>query len=153
VVCAGRRFGKNVMALELLIMPALKGWPVAFFSATHKLLAEFWRELAAAVVSVTKRKLEQEHRLELTTGGGIDCWSLESQGAGRGRKYKIAVIDEAAQCGHLDLVWNEDIRPTLTDFVGTAWFLGTPRGRNAFWRFFRFGQSEDHPDWMSWQLP
>ena len=153
VVCAGRRFGKNVLALELLIMPALEGKPVAFFSATNKLLAEAWRDLCSTLAPVTTRKLEQEHRLELSTGGVIDCWSLEGTGAGRGRKYARVVVDEAAQSNQLETLWNEDLRPTLTDYSGDAWFLSTPRGRNGFWRLFRKGQSADSTEWMSWQFP
>jgi Terminase large subunit, T4likevirus-type, N-terminal len=153
VVCAGRRFGKNVLALELLVMPALEGKPVAFFSATNKLLADAWREYCSILEPVTSRKLEQEKRIELTTGGSIDFWSLESEGAGRGRKYIRIVVDEAAQFKGLERAWNEDIRPTLADYSGDAWFLSTPRGRNGFWKLWRKGQSEDHPDWKSWTFP
>jgi hypothetical protein len=102
---------------------------------------------------VTARKLEQEKRIELKTGGSLDFWSLESEGAGRGRKYRRIIIDEAAQYSRLETAFTEDIRPTLTDLRGDAWFLSTPRGRNAFWRFFQLGRSADHPEWASWQFP
>jgi hypothetical protein len=161
VLAAGRRWGKNVLALDLLIMPpngALRdgdsgGWPVAFFSATNKLLADAWREFCAILAPITTRKLEQEHRLEIIGGGSLDCWSLESEGAGRGRHYRRIVIDEAAHFNRLEQAWTTNLRPTLTDYQGDAWFFSTPSGRNYFWRLFQMGQSADHPEWMSWQYP
>ena len=44
---------------------------------------------------VTKRKDEQVKQIELVTGGKVDFWSLEEPDSGRGRKYKVAVVDEA----------------------------------------------------------
>ena len=153
VLACGRRWGKSHLALELLILPALEGFPTACFQATTKLMSEFWRDISLILVPLMARKLEQEHRIELKTGGSIDLWSLESEGAGRGRRYKCLVVDEAGLVRGLDKIWNEDLRPTLTDYSGSAWFVGTPNGRNAFWSFFQRGQSEDHPDWASWTFP
>jgi hypothetical protein len=153
VLACGRRWGKSHLALELLIIPALEGYPTACFQATTKLMSEFWRDLTVILAPLTARKLEQEHRLELTTGGSVDLWSLESEGAGRGRRYKTLVVDEAGLVRGLDKIWNEDLRPTLADYAGSAWFVGTPNGRNGFWQFFQRGQAEDHPEWMSWTFP
>jgi hypothetical protein len=153
VLCAGRRFGKNELAVHLIIECALRGSPVGYFAPTNPLLSDAWRELSRVLTPVTVRKREDEHRLEFIGGGRLECWSLEAIGAGRGRKYRRVIIDEAATYSKLESAFNEDIRPTLTDLRGDAWFLSTPRGRNAFWRYFRQGQSPDHPDWMSWQFP
>ena len=46
VVCCGRRWGKTVLGIDRLIHPALKGKPVAWFSATHKLMADTWARIA-----------------------------------------------------------------------------------------------------------
>ena len=44
------------------------------------------------------------------------------------------------------------MRPTLADYRGHAWFLGTPKGRNYFQRLFSLGKT-GRADWKSWRLP
>lgn len=106
------------------------------------------------LASVTAHKLEDEHRLELITGGVVDMWSLDQPDAIRGRKYKLLVINEAAQIDDLQDAWEQVIRPTLTDYQGGAWFAGTPKGQNYFWELWQRGQgAEGFPDWKSWRYP
>lgn len=149
----GRRFGKTTLGIHVLIQPVLKGYPVAFFSPTYKMLSDVWRDMATVLQPIVKRVSVQERRLELVTGGVVDMWSLEDGNAGRGRKYKRVVVDEAAMIAHLEQAWNAAIRPTLTDFQGDAWFMSTPRGYNFFRTMYGWGQDDAHPDWMSWQMP
>jgi hypothetical protein len=153
VVCCGRRWGKTVLGIDRLIHAALLGKPVAWYSPTIKLSAEVWRELKRALKPVTTAKNEQEKRLELTGGGSIDFWSLDSIDSGRGRKYALVVIDEAAMIPDLEQAWQETIRPTLTDYEGEAWFLSTPKGMNYFRRLYDLGQDPLREDWTSWQMP
>ncbi len=49
--------------------------------------------------------------------------------------------------------WQYSIRPTLADYQGDAWFLSTPKGRNAFWQMWQWGQDTQNPEWASWQMP
>jgi len=71
----------------------------------------------------------------------------------RGRKYALAVIDEAPLVADLQSAWQNAIRPCLADLKGSAWFLGTPRGFNHFKTLFDRGQDSASPDWASWQMP
>jgi hypothetical protein len=151
VLECGRRFGKTTLGVDLVIDPALDGKPTAWFAPTYKLLAEAWREIVRATQDVTARVSQQDKRLELITGGSIDCWSLDTPDAGRGYKYARAVIDEAGIVRDLGEAWEQAIRPTLTDYRGDAWFLGTPKGRNYFHRLFVKGQ-EVTGDWKSWRF-
>jgi hypothetical protein len=138
--------------MDRLIHPALKGKPVAWFSPTYQILLEAWRSLASTLHSVTTRKSDTEHRLELCGGGVIEGWSLDNLDAGRGRAYQAIVVDEAAMVAGLEQAWTQSIRPTLTDFRGEAWFLSTPRGvANYFHTLFR--KSESDPNWASWSMP
>jgi hypothetical protein len=50
-------------------------------------------------------------------------------------------------------VWQEDLRAALSDRQGSAIFISTPDGRGYFYDLFMRGQSDDWPDWASWQLP
>lgn len=116
-------------------------------------MAETWRELCAILAPVVSYKNEQEKRLELFGGGVVELWSLDSPDAGRGRKYALVVIDEAALVPQLAEAWQRSIRPTLTDLQGSAWFLSTPRGLDFFKMLFDRGQDPTVNDWASWQMP
>jgi predicted phage terminase large subunit-like protein len=153
IVACGRRFGKTALGIDVGIEAALPGYPVGWFAPTYRLLAEVWRELRLILAPLTVHKSETEHRLELVGGGVIDCWSLDGPDSGRGRKYKRVVIDEAAIVPHLEDAWEQSIRPTLTDLVGDAWFLSTPKGFNYFHTLWNRGISPEYPEYASWQMP
>ena len=153
VVNCGRRFGKTVLGMDRLIHPALEGKPVAWFSPTNKSMADTWRMVQSILAPVTLAKSEQEKRLELINGGVIDFWSLDNPEAGRGRKYALVVIDEAALIPGLSQAWQQSIRPTLTDMRGGAWFLSTPKGMDYFKLVYDRGQDPEREDWASWQMP
>ena len=153
VVALGRRAGKSTLAQHLLADVALHAKPAGYFAPTYKLLAEFWREVRAVLEPVTRMKSEQDHRLELITGGTLECWSLDDPDPARGRKYALIVLDEAAMVRDLLEIWQLALRPTLTDLAGGAWFMSTPRGLNDFWSLYQQGQDPLQTDWSSWQMP
>jgi hypothetical protein len=100
---------------------------------------------------------KSERWIKLNRGGRVDFWSLEHQRvgatkAGRGRKYALAWIDEAALDPNLEDNWNKAIRPTLTDLRGSAWFTSTPKGRDGFYRLHLNGL-QGKPGWASWTMP
>jgi hypothetical protein len=153
VVCCGRRWGKTVLGMNRLILPALHGKPVAWFAPNYRVLSDVWRQLQIALQPVIVRVSQQDRRIELHGGGVIEMWSLDSPDAGRGRAYALVVIDEAAMVANLEPAWQQSIRPTLTDFLGHAWFLSTPKGMSYFKRLFDRGQDQANEDWASWQMP
>lgn len=153
VVCMGRRWGKTVLGLIVIVLLALQGKPVAWFSPTYKMLADVWREAKRLTRPIARHISEQEKRIELITGGVIDFWSLDNPDAARGRKYAGVVIDEAAMVAWLGEAWQAVIRPTLTDYSGVAWFFSTPKGRNFFWQIWQLGQDPAQTEWASWQMP
>lgn len=158
IACMGRRFGKTLTGILLAYfgMPSarcgmISGQPVGWFAPQYKVLDEAWRSTQAFLKPLISRVDSQQHRLELKPGGSIDFWTLESADAGRGRKYALAIIDEAAMARNLEEAWTSAIRPTLADLQGLAWFLSTPKGSNYFKTLF--DRAADDPDWMRWQLP
>ena len=151
VLQCGRRFGKTTLGVDLEIDTALDGKPTGWFAPTYKILDDAWREAVAATRDIAEKVDKQERRIELITGGVIEFWSLDTADPGRSRKYARIVIDEAGIVRDLQAAWNEAIRPTLTDYRGDAWFLGTPKGRNYFHQLFVKGQ-EPAGDWKSWRF-
>ncbi|NJK82280.1 MAG: hypothetical protein HC876_19165 [Chloroflexaceae bacterium] len=151
VVC-GRRWGKTVLGINRLVLPALEGAPVAWMSPTYRMLAEVWREVTHLLRPVAVRVVAEQYRIELYGGGVVEMWSLEQPDTIRGRKYRRVVIDEAAMVRDLGTVWQMVIRPTLTDLRGDGWLLSTPKGRGFFWECFQRGQQPEGA-WKSWQMP
>ncbi len=66
----------------------------------------------------------------------------------RGIYLDGVVLDEYADMD--PRVWSEIIRPALADRQGWAVFIGTPKGRNAFYELWRRSQSE--AGWFSLML-
>lgn len=153
VLCAGRRTGKSVLSRRRLLRVAAKGRPVAYFAPTYKMLSEYWRETVQEWQPLIEKLNVQQNRILLKGGGSLDMWSLDEPNAARGRKYAHVAIDEAAIIARLQEAWQQVIRPTLSDYQGTADFYSTPRGHNFFYQCFQRGQDEAHPEWISWQLP
>lgn len=161
VCCLGRRTGKTVLGMDVLIdgprqKGALHGYPVAWYAPNYKLLSEVWRKLVRTLAPVTKAKNEQEKRIELITGGVVEMWSLDDADAGRGRKYATVVIDEAAMIRNLDDAWQNNIRPLLSDYSGEAWVLSTPKGDNFFRELYERGNPANparETDFVSFQMP
>ena len=152
VVMCGRRFGKSALGIRLVCDAALKGQPVGWFAPSYKLALEAWRELVTRLGPLIDRQSEQDKRLELKTGGVVEVWTLDSPDPARGRKYALAVIDEAGIAKDLLAVWQAAIRPTLVDLGGRALILGTPKGRrHGFVVLFHRGETGDDPDWASFR--
>ena len=149
VLVCGRRFGKTMLGIDRLVQ--VMDYPCAWFSPIYRDMLEVWREAVEIYKPITKRVSVSDRRIELTTGGVVEFWSLENEDAGRGRKYKRVIIDEAAKAPYLQAAWEQAIRPTLTDYKGDAYFLSTPKGRNYFWRLYQRALSGG--EWQTWHYP
>jgi hypothetical protein len=151
VIDCGRRWGKDVILTRRTSKKAARGMHVGFFAPTYKMLSENWRTFTNILYPVTKDKSEQEHRIDTISGGVLECWSLDSPDASRGRKYHYTAINEAAMVKSLENAWNNVIRATLADYRGSADFASTPRGLNYFYTLWQ--QAENNPEWARWKKP
>ena len=152
VLKCGRRFGKTSLAEELVIDPALDGYPSAYYAPTYKDLSEFWWYVVNICKDVIAHKNEQLRQIRLITGGVIDMWSLDDPDSGRGRKYKRVVIDECEKAKKLEQAWKGTIRALLTDYKGDAWFLSTPKfGTTFFKEIHKYNIQDKYAhEWQSW---
>lgn len=151
VVDCGRRWGKSVMATNLLANCAINGLPAGYFTPTYKLLNETFNNLLLILDPIIKRKNDNQF-IELITGGKIEFWSLENELAGRSRKYKLLIVDEASFTKNLWQRWTESLRATLSDLRGDAWFFSTPKGKNDFYKLYVRGLNKEN-GWMAWKMP
>lgn len=148
----GRRSGKTTTG-EFLAghAAAIQNCSVGWFAPNYKYLLDAWREIKLMLGDAIVRVDSQEKRLEMIGGGFIDFWTMDSDDPARGRKYSLAIIDECGIVKNLLSCWQSAIRPTLVDYRGSAYFLGTPKGRREFFQLFAKGESGD-PDWASFRL-
>ena len=153
VLSCGRRFGKTRFALLRSLKPVLNGKPVAYFAPTYKMLTEFWRDAVEMYKPVITEINKAEHRFMVMGGGSFQMWSLDSADTVRGRKYALALIDEAAMVPNLEDAWNAVIRPTLTDYEGEADFYSTPKGMGFFHTLYTRGEDPEFTDWAAFHFP
>lgn len=149
----GRRWGKTVLGADVAMEMMTAGYPVGWFAPEYKYLLGAWDAFDKALQSITTRRNQNERLIEVKGGGSLEMWSLDGGNAGRSRKYARVIVDEAALVPNLMKRWTEDIRATLTDLKGDAWFLSTPKGRNDFYQLWLRGQDPLDTEWQSWQMP
>ena len=77
-------------------------------------------------------------KIRSPSGGHCDFWSVDhSQRAGRGRKYHLVLIDEAAHDEGYLTSSRAAIAPTILDYAGSIVEASTPNGvepTNHFWQ-------------------
>src|SRR5437660_1925623 len=148
----GRRWGKNVLGIDEAMTAALRGERVGWFEPNYKYLLEAWRELAQRLRPVARHISEQEKRIELITGGLIEAWTCDTPDPARSRAYHLVIINEAGLIRGLRAIWQESIRPALTDFAGRALFLGTPKGRSHDFSVLH-SKAAGTTDWQDFRGP
>lgn len=142
----GRRFGKSELSQIEIITSALKGEQVAYITPTYNLAKTFFDKLVKVVPFQTNRS---DLHIKFPTGGEISFFTGERLDNLRGRKFHLAVIDEASFIANLEDGWLNSIRPTLTDYIGRALFLSTPKGRNFFYSLY---MNDGKTDWQSFKF-
>ena len=150
VVSAGRRFGKTRLAVLECLAVANEGKRAWWISPTYKMSNVGWRplrQMASRIPGAVIRKAERE--VVIPGGGLVAVRSADNPDALRGEGLDFVVMDEAAYI--MPEAWIEAIRPALSDRLGRALFISTPRGRNWFWDIHRKGGAE--PDWSSFTYP
>lgn len=125
----GRRLGKTTLIGELSEI-VIDGKFVGIWFPTYKDLDPVWQEMKQIFKPIIKSKNEVLHQITMFTGGIIDFWSMENPDSGQGRKYHRAIVDEAAKSPNLYKAWENTIRPTLTDYIGDAYIMSRPKGKN-----------------------
>ena len=128
---AGRRWGKTVMLALLAVDAVISGKSVGIFCPTYKLLGPMFEPVVAALRPLPGASINRTlGEIRLEGGGSIDFWSLDyTARAGRGRRYHLALIDEAAHDeGRLADSFPASIAPALMDFNGAVVTASTPNG-------------------------
>ena len=153
VVCAGRRFGKSVLAIrELARVARTPDSKVMYVAPTYQMCRNIvWSPLKNKLRDLNWIKKVNESRLEiiLRNNSIIMLRGADSPDSLRGIGLNATVIDEVADVK--PEVWTEVLRPTLSDKSGTALFLGTPKGKGNFF-FDLYNMAATDKTWGAWQF-
>jgi phage terminase large subunit len=155
VIVAHRRCGKTVACIMDLVDAALrstKANPRYAYVAPMFVQA---KDVAWAYVKQFTQHIpgaefnESELRVDFASNGGrIRLYGADSYDRMRGLYFDGVVLDEAADFD--PRAWPEVIRPALSDRRGWATFIGTPKGRNAFFELYDAATRKD--DWYDLML-
>lgn len=152
VVAAGRRWRKTSLGALVAILKALNGGIAWHIFPSYPMSQVGWRMLKGLSRQVPGSIVNKSDRMVVFASGGIaQIRSADDPDSLRGEGLDQVVIDEAAIVQ--EVVWTEAIRPALTDKLGDALFLGTPKGLNWFWRLWEYAKSSGDPTWQAFQFP
>jgi len=149
VLSCGRRWGKTRLCAALAVKTMLEGGAVMWVAPSYKIAEVGWRSIQYLTQQIPGARVV-DMRAEVASGW-IQVRSADSEGGLRGEGLDLLIIDECAHIRNFTPIWEQELRPALSDRKGGALFISTPKGDNHFHEFFRNGETD--PDWHSWQLP
>ena len=156
VLAAGRRFGKTILACVILFVECLKVKEGLFWcvSPTYRQTKQIaWKILIKLIPEVVllKKPNETELSFHFKNGSVLVLKGADNPDSLRGSGLDGLVVDEFASIRYAKNVWEEVLRPSLTDKLGWCLFIGTPKGKNAFWELFEKGQRKQD-GYESWRF-
>ncbi len=151
---AHRRAGKTVACVADLIDAALRckhtdprfAYVAPFYVQAKDVAWGYLKRFTAPIDGVKFN--EAELRVDLPNGARIRLYGADNYDRMRGLYLDGVVLDEYADMP--PAAWTEVIRPALADREGWAVFIGTPKGRNEFFRIWELAQ--DDPSWFAMML-
>lgn len=154
VVNCGRRFGKTVLAGNVVITKAFTkpnsmSWVV---SPRYSQTMIMWRKINRVI---PKQYIVDSSKgdfwIELENGSMVFAKSADNPDSLVGEGLDLCVVDEAARVK--PEAWEVSLQPTLLDSDGDALLLSTPKGKNWYYQEYLKGQNkEDFPEYESFHF-
>ncbi len=139
-IVAHRRFGKTVGCINDKVRAAMLntrqnpppryGYIAPTYTQAKDIAWGYLKHYSAPIPGL--KISESELWIEYPNGARVRLYGADNYERMRGLYFDDVTIDEPAQID--PRAWPEVIRPTLSDFNGGATFIGTPRGRDWFYR-------------------
>lgn len=154
-IVAHRRAGKTVACIMDLVKRAIehkkKNPRFAYIAPTYTQAKDvawaYLKQYTAPIPGVQVSESELSVVLP-KNGARIRLYGSDNYDRLRGLYLDGAILDES---GDQDpRAWSEVVRPALSDRGGWATFIGTPKGRNEFYRIHQLAETDD--DWFSAKL-
>lgn len=155
-IVAHRRAGKTVAVLQDLLQKAFstkrKGPPVrlGYVAPTRDQAKDIaWGYLKQYTNKIPGIETnESDLRITFPNKAQIRLYSGDSYERMRGLYFDGIVIDEMADIS--PQAWTQVMRPCLSDYQGWATFIGTPKGKNSFYKVHQ--NAEQDEEWFSMVL-
>lgn len=149
-----RRAGKTVACIADLILRALYtkkkrakfAYIGPFRSQAKETAWEYLKEYTQGFCKGPPR--EAELRVRLPNDASITIYGADNPDSFRGMYFDGVVVDEYGDVRAT--LWNEVLLPALLDRNGWAVFIGTPKGKNHFYKMYK--RSTEEPGWFSMKL-
>lgn len=156
IVCH-RRFGKTVFAVNDTIDRSFRckypnpqyAYLAPFRDQAKRVAWEYFKRYTEAIPGVEVN--EAELRIDIPRPKLKDrirymLLGADNPAAIKGIYLDGGILDEYGEM--YPAAWREAIRPTLSDRLGWATFIGTPKGRNNFWDLHNYATNEGDPEWF-----
>jgi len=91
---------------------------------------------------------ESDLIVNLPNGSRVRLYGADNYDRMRGLYFDGVILDEYADMD--PRAWSQVIRPALSDRGGWATFIGTPKGRNGFWKIWHEALEDD--EWFTLML-
>ena len=151
VCVAHRRFGKTYFSLQSLITAALAfprpdgkfAYVAPFRNQAKRISWDYLKAFCANIPGAITN--ESELSMRLPNGVTITLYGADNAESLRGIYLDGVVIDEVADMR--PNVWTQIIRPCLSDRLGWALFIGTPKGINLFYEMYQ--EALINPRWFA----
>lgn len=151
IVAAGRRFGKSHLAAAVLAIAGFedvnyRGYPITqehpvyyvapTFEQARRIIWPKLRQMLGFVISggYIANENTNDGWIELVNGHRIYIRGADNPDSLRGISPAFIVMDEYADMK--PQIWYEIIEPALMDVEAQALFIGTPKGKNHFYKMF-----------------
>lgn len=155
VIACGRRWGKTTLIYMILMSLAALGGHVAYIVPEYRNGRAMWRMCLQAVEPLARDRRafinNSERTIRFVGGGSFGIYSADNEDSIRGEAFHLVAVDEAPYISQS--AWTDAIMPTLADYNGSAFILGTPKGQNWFYHEFQRGLSLMNEEQASWNAP
>lgn len=160
VLVCHRRFGKTVFCVNHMIDSGLRctkphprfAYLAPLYGQVKRVAWDYLKQYTQNIPGVKVN--EADLRVDIPRPTGDTCrFSLlgaDNPDSLRGIYLDGGILDEFAQMH--PATWKEVIRPSLSDRQGWAVFIGTPKGRNAFYDLYNHATKQmesGSKDWLS----
>jgi len=153
-IVAHRRFGKTVGCINDKIKAALTNTRqhppprYAYIAPTYAQAKDvawsYLKHYSSPIPGIDAR--ESDLSVEYPNGARIRLYGADNYDRLRGLYHDGVTIDEPALMD--PRAWPEVIRPTLSDYSGWATFIGTPAGRDWFYKVDRLEDGRSADGWF-----
>jgi len=129
--------------------PTMTWWVAPTYGQSVKAFNVMTQGFAGAIAK--KKSAIGQMSITWKNGAVTEFQSSERYDNLRGEGVRFMVIDEAAMVSKA--AWEEVLRPMLTDTMGRALIISTPKGKNWFYQMYQRGLDPDEPEFESFSFP